>query len=132
MKAANAYLEAKRYVSNARKILTNHAGKDGDYYTDPKYVKMACNTAYTGVLLALDAFFGFKKKNKRQHVQAYEMALAKTNKTIARDFDSAYNYLHLFGGYDGDLRVTTSQEGLMLAEKIIEWTKPITEKVTRF
>lgn len=133
MKAKNAFLEAKRYAENARKILSSKAGKDGDYYTDPKYVRMACSTAYTGMLLALDAYFGMQKKgNKRKHVQEYEKALAQTNKTILRDFNSAYNYLHLLGGYDGDLRVTTSQEGIKLAEKVIEWTKSRTEKVTDF
>lgn len=133
MKAANAYLEAKRYVDNARKMLSSSAGKDGDYYSDPKYVKMAGSTAYTGVLLALGARFGLKEKNgKRLDVKHYIEAIAKVNKHYLKEFNSAYNYLHLYCGYDGDLKVTTSQTGLALADKLIEWTKSYSEKVTNF
>jgi len=37
--------EAERYLQNARQILSEKAEKDGDYYNDIKYVKMAGNTA---------------------------------------------------------------------------------------
>lgn len=60
----NAYTEALRHISNAKKILSSSAGKEGEYYTDPKYVKMACNTAYTGMLVALSATLGIKKTVK--------------------------------------------------------------------
>lgn len=131
MKEANAYLEATRYVDNARKILSKHAGKDGDYYSDPKYVKMACNTAYTGILVALDARFDINKKKSRPDVDVYRKAIGAIDRKKLQDFNSAYNYLHLLGGYDGDLRVSSSQTGLELATILIEWTKPISQKVTK-
>lgn len=125
------YLEALRYVDNARKILSKHAGKSGDYYSDPKYVKMACNTAYTGILVALDATLNLeRKKGVRLDVNVYKKALASQNKKILNDFVSAYNYLHLFGGYDGDLNVATSQKGLELAQRVIEWSKPVSHKMS--
>ena len=125
------YLEALRYVDNARKILSKHAGKDGEYYSDPKYVKMACNTAYTGILVALDAALEIeRKKGSRLDVNAYKKALSARNHTVLNDFVSAYNYLHLFGGYDGDLNVATSQTGLSLAERVIEWSKPYSHKMS--
>jgi len=36
-------------------------------------------------------------------------------------FNSAYEYLHLFMGYDGNLDVITSKHGLELAQKLIDW-----------
>jgi len=50
----NPIYEAERYLQNAREILSEKAGKDGDYYSDRKYVKMAGHTAWCGVLLASD------------------------------------------------------------------------------
>ena len=129
MKEKTAYLEALRYVSNARKILSSSAGKQGEYYSDPKYVKMACNTAYTGMLVALDETFKLKKKKgERADVDKYRKYIGAENRQRLNDFNSAYNYLHLLGGYDGDLNVSTSQKGLELAERIIEWTKPTSDK----
>ncbi|MDR1719037.1 MAG: DUF5618 family protein [Dysgonamonadaceae bacterium] len=37
--------EAERYLQNARQILSEKAEKDGEYYNDAKYVRMAGNTA---------------------------------------------------------------------------------------
>jgi len=42
--------EAERYLLNARQILSEKAEKEGDYYNDSKYVKLAGNTAWSGVL----------------------------------------------------------------------------------
>ena len=42
----NPIYEAECYLQNAREILSEKAGKDGDYYTDRKYVKMAGYTAW--------------------------------------------------------------------------------------
>ncbi|MFP5041798.1 DUF5618 family protein [Parasediminibacterium sp. JCM 36343] len=120
-KKKNGYLEAKRYVENAREILSTKAGKDGEFYSDPKYVKMACKTAYSGVLVALDEVLHGKEKGKRADVIKYRTALGEKNKTMLSYFNSAYNLLHLVGGYDGELKVSVSQEGLSIAEKLIEW-----------
>jgi hypothetical protein len=61
----NAFLsaehaEAMRYMDNAKETLKK-AGKDGPRYTDKKYVRTACGTAYNGVLIALDAWFKLKE-----------------------------------------------------------------------
>jgi hypothetical protein len=45
MELKNPIQEAKRYLANAKEILSEKAGKDGNYYSDSKYVKMAGNTA---------------------------------------------------------------------------------------
>ena len=44
MEHTNQILEARRYVANAKTILKEKAVKDGDYYTDSKYIKMAGHT----------------------------------------------------------------------------------------
>ncbi len=51
------YKEAYRYLENAKEILRTKAKKDGKFYDDAKCVRMACNTAYNGLLIALNDFF---------------------------------------------------------------------------
>ena len=50
------YREAARYIENATDILKTKGKKEGGYYQDTKYVKMACGTAYNGVLMAADTY----------------------------------------------------------------------------
>jgi hypothetical protein len=71
MKPSTPISEAKRYLANAKELLKEKAIKDGDYYTDSKYVSMAGDTAWKGVLIALEAVFGIKE-------------IAKTNITEAK------------------------------------------------
>ena len=40
----NPIQEAERYLDNARRILSEKAEKEGNYYKDRKYVKMAGNS----------------------------------------------------------------------------------------
>jgi hypothetical protein len=126
----DTYKEAYRYLDNARSILKEKGKKRGEFYNDAKYVRMACNTAYSGLLIALNDYFKKKGVNfpkaKGRRTQAvdvdfYRQNLAKINKTMLKHFNTAYNYLHLFGGYDGDLLVDTSQNGLKHAKIIIDW-----------
>ena len=114
--------EAERYLKNARDILKTKAGNGvPGYYSDVKYVKMACNTAWSGVLVAMDEKLPPPQKKNRRNIKDYEEYLSKRNRKALHDFVSAYNYLHLFGGYDGDLNKKTAHTGLELAENIIKW-----------
>ena len=56
--------ETLLYVDNAKEILSTKAGKEGKFYNDPKYIKMAGNTLWNGALLALDHKFPEIKKGK--------------------------------------------------------------------
>ena len=60
--------EARRYVQNAKDILNDNGKLDTELqlYEYRKYVRMAGNTLWNGVLLILDAVFHVKN-NKRQH-----------------------------------------------------------------
>ena len=74
--------EAKRYLLNAKEILRDKAGKKDRFYADKKYVRMAGNTAYNGVLEALDAIVPAPQKGKRKSMGHYKDYLAKKDKKI--------------------------------------------------
>ena len=111
------------YLENAREILKEKAKKNGEFYTYRKYVKMAGHTAWTGVLLALYHLMDkYQFKIKRgKYVNDYRTFIASVNKKMLNYFNSAYEYIHLFMGYDGNLDVITSKHGLDLAQKLIDW-----------
>lgn len=118
----NPITEAKRYLANAREILKTKGGNGvPGYYSDAKYVKMACNTAWNGVLVALDARVPNAPKGKRKTVDTYKQYFASKNRKVLNDFVSAYHILHLLGGYNGDLNKKPIHLGLELAENIIKW-----------
>ena len=116
--------EAERYLSNARQILSEKAEKDGNYYNDRKYVKMAGNTAWNGVLVALDAVLPVKnnlKKGQRVEFKDYMTALTQKDKKMSRPLLGAYESLHKTLGYDGNPRYKIVQDSLAQAELIINW-----------
>ncbi|WP_426294564.1 DUF5618 family protein [Dyadobacter endophyticus] len=122
MKEKNPVLEAKRYVENARTILREKAIKENDRYTDRKYVKLAGHAAYTGVLVALDGFFGITTK-KQKDVNWYKEQLASVDKKVLGNFVDAYELLHLYMGYDGTQNATVAQQGIQRADEIIQWVE---------
>jgi len=116
--------EAERYLQNARQILTEKAEKDGDYYNDPKYVKMAGNTAWNGVLVALDAVLNVRKnmkKGQRLDFKDYESAISKADTKMTRPLLAAYDLLHKSLGYDGILDYKVVQLSLDKAKIMIDW-----------
>lgn len=84
---------------------------------------MACNTAWNGILVALDEKVPAHSKVKRKSVDTHKQYLTTKNKKVLNDFVSSYNYLHLLGGYDGDRNKKTAQTGLELAQNIIDWCR---------
>ena len=124
METKNPIQEAERYLQNARQILSEKAGKDGDYYTDRKYVKMAGHTAWCGVLIALDAALNIKagmKKGQRPDIKDYQEAITKVDKKMSRTLMSSYDTLHKAMGYDGHLKYVIVKDGLNDAQGIIDW-----------
>lgn len=115
--------EARRYVQNARDIL-KEKGKlnvEGQYYEDRKYVRMAGNTLWNGVLLILNAVFHVKKtKNSRPHFIDYEKAIAQRDLKLLDLVNMGYDALHLSMGYDGNPRKASCQDGIQLANDIID------------
>ena len=122
------YSEAIRYMDNAKEYL-KQAQKEGKYYRDAKYVKTACGTAYSGVLVALEGFLALKgihapDKKTRKSAEYYQYNLAKLDKKMLDHYICAYQILHLSGYYDGinDVRVVTA--GFDHANNIVNKIKP--------
>lgn len=116
--------EAERYLLNARQILSEKAEKDGDYYNDNKYVRMAGNTAWNGVLIALDAVLNIRssmKKGQRPDFNDYQAAIAQKDSKMPRVLVNAYDLLHKSLGYDGITRYKVVQDSLDQAKIIIDW-----------
>ena len=112
--------EAKRYYDNAKTILKEKAIKDGDFYTDSKYVKMAGDTAWKGCLIAMDSVFGIKKKT-RKSIDDYKAEASKKDKKLLQYVVSGYNTLHLYMGYDGEKGYKIATFGMDNAKSIISW-----------
>lgn len=129
MEKKNPIEEAKRYLQNAKDILKEKAGKEGKFYTDAKYVKMAGNTAWNGVLVALDYAFGFKKEKGRKDIKDYKEMASKFDKKLLMYVNEGYNTLHLAMGYDGNKIYQTCASGMEIAEDIIKWCEKRTQKV---
>jgi hypothetical protein len=129
MKHDDSYKEAMRYIENARDTL-NLAGKEGKYYIDEKYVKTACGTAYSGILLALDELFNFRnipKKRGRKSIEYYQNILTKLDRKLLNELNSAYSVLHLDGYYGGIKKINIIEEGFESAESIINALKPFSK-----
>ena len=116
--------EAERYLQNAKQILSEKAGKEGNYYSDKKYVKLAGHAAWSGVLVALDGTFGVKKglkRKQRPEFKDYQEVVNKIDNKMNRPLLNSYETLHKVLGYDGNLNYTIVQSGLKEAEYIIDW-----------
>ncbi len=112
--------EARRYLDNARQLLSDKARKEDGFYQDTKYVKMAGHAAYAGVLVALDGLFG-KKTKGRKDVDWYKQQLTGIDKKQLSRFTAVYNTLHLSLSYDGNPDANVAKAGLEEAGNIIDW-----------
>jgi len=123
------YGEAMRYMDNAKEDLQK-AKKEGTVYRDPKYVRRACGTAYSGLLIALDGFFRLKgihtsdNKKVRKSIEHYQSNITNIDKKMLDNLNIAYKILHLSGYYDGIESVDVIKTGFNFAHKIIDKIKP--------
>ena len=116
--------EAERYLQNARQILSEKGEKEGGYYQDRKYVKMAGNTAWNGVLIALDAVLPVRanlKRGQRLDFKDYQEAIAKKDSKMTHPLLNAYELLHKSLGYDGITDYKMVQLSLDKAKIILDW-----------
>ena len=126
------YSEAMRYMEKAKAYLKN-ANKEDDFYLDKKYVKTACGTAYSGLLVALDGFFTLKdlkpKGKERKSIEFYQRNITTIDKKMLHTLNSAYEILHLWGYYDGITSVSVVKKGFDLAYCLIDTIKPAEAEV---
>jgi hypothetical protein len=116
----NHIQEAKHCLSSAREILREKALKEDGYYLDSEFVKMAGQTAYTGILLALDDFLGKKGKGLKD-VEWYKQHLSKWDKKVLNAFSAAYQILYVDMASNGIKSAELASVGLEEADKIISW-----------
>ncbi|MFN6088446.1 MAG: DUF5618 family protein [Cyclobacteriaceae bacterium] len=124
------YREAARYMANAIDILKTKARKKDRYYEDEKYVRMACGTAYNGVLLALDSYLEIKgkpiqkKRGSQVSVKDYQKSLAGIDKKVLNEFTTVYRILHIEGYYNGENNHSVIKSGMDSASQIINKIRP--------
>ena len=115
--------EARRYVENARKTLSENGELDVEtkLYQDEKYVRAAGNYLWLGVLMALDAVFKVRKDRRtRVDINAYLEAVGKRDRKLLNYVNTGYDVMHLSMTYDGVKAKGVSDEGFRLANTIID------------
>lgn len=121
--AEHPYQDAYRYIENAHDLLKAKAGKENGFYRDQKYVRMAGDTAWKGVLIAIGHWLAKKgvkhEKENRPDVDWYMNQISKINRKLNTHFFNAYNILHKSMGYDGVQSAKVIGEGLDEAYGII-------------
>ncbi|GHV66602.1 hypothetical protein FACS1894199_10370 [Bacteroidia bacterium] len=122
------YAEAMRYMNNAEGIL-QQTRKEDNVYLDRKYVRMACGTAYLGVLEAVDKWLQLKdvpnpSKKKRKSIEFYTANVALLDGKLTSELHAAYRVLHIEGYYEGVCVVKVIQGGFDTAYQIIARIKP--------
>ncbi len=120
---ADPVAEARRYVENAKKLLKENGQLDDEtqLYQDCKYVRMAGNTLWNGVLLILEEVFHIKKNiSGRPDIIDYKKAANGRDKKLTSLINAGYDIMHLSMGYDGNPDRDTCNSGFRIAEEIID------------
>ena len=119
----NPIAEARRYYDNAKNLLSNNTTVDTETqsYSDKKYVRMAGNTLWNGILLLLDELFQVKTRDgSRPDIRDYRQAISRRDKKLLTLVNNGYDTMHLAMGYDGNLSKTTCMDGFRIADQIID------------
>lgn len=115
-------MEAKRYVANAEKTLRENGcyNQELKQYEDDKYVRAAGHYLWHAVLMALDAVFHVRADRRtRVDVNDYYEAVRKRDKKLLALVNNSYNVMHLSMDYDGNTRKNVCDDGIVLANEII-------------
>ncbi len=109
---------AQKILIKAKKILAENAGRDGNFYNNKKYVKIAGKTAWEGVMIGLGE--GLKIQEKSD-LKVYQKILAQ-NPYYLKLFDNSYETLCWTLGGDGNLDIVIVEEGIRVARELINWS----------
>lgn len=122
--------EALKYLNNVLEIL-KEAPVEENRYTDVKYVREVCGTAYLAVLKAIDEYLlkkGVPKKQLPRSVDGYRRALRRYlsihDGKMLKEFDALYDQLHIAGYYRGLLH------NVGVVEEIFKEARAFIEKVS--
>lgn len=119
----NPVEEAKRYVDNAKKLLTEYGELDVEtrFYSNREYVKMAGDMLWKGVLLILDEVFHVRKDRRtRVHIDDYINVVNKRDDKLSKYVHTGYEIMYIIMGYDGTTLKATCDEGFRIANEIID------------
>lgn len=122
MKQKNPIAEARRYVDNARKTLSENGELDVELnrYDDDKYVRAAGNYLWLGVLMALDAVFKVRKDRRtRVDINDYREVVGKRDRKLLALMNDGYLTMHLNMNYDGNPAKGVCDDGFRIANTII-------------
>ena len=114
--------EARRYVDNARKTLSENGELDVELnrYDDDKYVRAAGNYLWLGVLMALDAVFKVRKDRRtRVDINDYREVVGKRDRKLLALMNDGYLTMHLNMNYDGNPAKGVCDDGFRIANTII-------------
>ena len=125
--------EARRYMENAKTLLVEHGELDVEThsYNDPKYVKMAGNTLWIGVLYILDAVFHVRADRRtRVHIEDYLEAIGKRDMKLLRLVNMTYDNAHIAMGYHGEQNKDVCDSCFRMANDIIDRCSVMLPKVS--
>ena len=123
MEKENPIEEAQRYVDNAKQTLMVNGEYDKSLrrYGDRKYVRAAGHYLWNAVLIAVDAIFNVKTK-QRPHpdIKDYKAAVALRDRKLLALVNDGYDTMHIAMGYDGNQQKDVCDAGFRLANEIIK------------
>jgi hypothetical protein len=119
-----AIAEAKRYLKNAKEILSK-VKIEYDRYTDPKLVSEAAGVAYLAALKAIDGYLlgkGISPEKLPASIEEYFSVISKIPKNgkLKAHLSTAYENLHIFAYYRGGVSVDMIKAGIKSVEEIIK------------
>ena len=123
MEKENPIEEAQRYVDNAKQTLMENGEYDKSLrrYGDRKYVRAAGHYLWNAVLIAVDAIFNVKTK-QRPHpdIKDYKAAVGLRDRKLLALVNDGYDTMHIAMGYDGNQQKDVCDAGFRLANEIIK------------
>jgi len=119
-----AIKEAKRFLKNAKEILSKTEIEYNRIYKEPKATREAAGIAYLAALLAIDGFLiskGTSPDKLPTSIQGYMDAVKKIprNGKLMANLITAYQNLHILAYYRGGVNVDMIKAGLKSVEEII-------------
>jgi hypothetical protein len=116
--------EAKRFLKNAKEILSKAEIEYGRIYKDPKITREAAGIAYLAALMAIDGYLlsmGVPPDKLPTSIEEYVSAVKKIprNGKLMANLITAYQNLHIFAYYRGGVGVQMIKEGIKSVEEII-------------
>ncbi len=119
-----AIREAKRFLKNAKEILSRTEIEYNKIYKDPKATREAAGIAYLAALLAIDGYLiskGTPSDKLPTSIQGYMDAVKKIprNGKLMANLITAYQNLHILAYYRGGVNVDMIKAGMKSVEEII-------------